>query len=132
MTRCLVYYYSNRSKKEIFFELGLALGWPIEENKSLYPFQGAECYVGIHRSEDAASPGEEIEKGNYRAFPYYIDFSCDELEDEDLVPLVRRVLQHLWKLNIPAVAEAGFEEELPYNGGSKNEEMNWPSHGLVK
>jgi hypothetical protein len=72
-----------------------------------------------------------MKEGDYRAFPYFIDITCDEQQDADMVTPVANILRHLWSMGIPAVAECSFEGDLPYLGGWPNPEFQWPRTGLA-
>jgi len=131
MTRCLIYYYSTKTTNELLAECQRLLSPPGGEDIHAWLLDANECYFSARRNKDRAGPGSPINEGDYRNFPYVIDITCDEREDEDMVTPVAKILRHLWSIGIPAVAECSFEEELPYLGGWPNPEFQWPRTGLA-
>ncbi|HEV3412128.1 MAG TPA: hypothetical protein VG101_06605 [Puia sp.] len=131
MTRCLIYYYSAKTKDKILEECRHLLTSRDANEGFTWLLDGQECYFSARRNKEASGPGTPIKEGEYRGFPYFIDITCSAREDEDLVAPVAIILRHLWEMEIPAVAECSFEEELPYLGGWPNPEIQWPRTGLA-
>jgi hypothetical protein len=131
MTRCLIYYYSSKSKDDIREECRRLLVLADSNIGHAYLLDGNECYFGVRRNKEAAGPDTPIKEGDYRDFPYFIDITCDKREDEDLVVPVAKILRHFWVMGIPAIAECSFEEKLPHMGGWPNPEFQWPKMGLA-
>jgi len=129
MASCLIYYYSHKSRKQIIHELGTVTYLPVLQEEFIYTLDYGERYFGIHLNETAAEKNEKIEPGDYRMLPYLIDIDAEDLEDEELAPLVEKILNYFWSHQEAAVAECSFENDLPFSGGHEKVNMNWPNYG---
>lgn len=131
MVQCMIYYYSTRTRKQVIHELSTLVALPVENEQYAYTLKNDDCYIGIQINEEAANELAPVDKGDYRSFPYFIDITSDLLEAADALPMVKKILEYFWSLNIAAVAECGFETELPFSGGSEKEDMPWPITGIA-
>lgn len=131
MTRCLIYYFTDLSRKEMIHRLSAVTGFAVDSDQFVYTLANPECAIEIRINADAASPSEKILEKEYNVFPYYIEISADEWEDADLNPMVKNLLTYLWDDNIVAIAECDFEGDLPFSGGYKNPNFSWPQYGIT-
>lgn len=143
-SRCLVYFYSRRSRQETLRALSQRTGCRVESERHVYTLSLEHGYFGLHINETAAAAGEPIEPGDYRSFPYALDLMRedpryahhgipirrhDEL-DASLAPLVTEVLNYFWSHQEAAIAECSFEEALPFSGGREKSDQPWPTEGV--
>jgi hypothetical protein len=62
-------------------------------------------------------------------FKYKLDINFyDEVGISYCIQLIKTILEFFWRNDIPAVATADYEDQLPFRGGYKSIKIPWPGN----
>jgi hypothetical protein len=118
-----VYVQSRLGKSELLGLISEKLGGQIDFD-SMTTFQ-----MDIYLDENEQYDQEKIKRfpDGFLYFRYLLDVDQSDVgEDRIYMEQLSQLLEFLWSIDTPAVAACDFEQQLPKNGGYRNELLPWP------